>query len=313
MVFCIIGIVLIGLIILFLAGPRVKVDTGIRPVDLPEDLDDYLFEKEKNVPGLTPGTEKKIVWAGAPGEKTDSAFLYIHGFSATRQETVPVADRVAAFFNANLYYTRLKGHGRDGDALAEACAGDWISDIWEAWEIGRRIGRKNVIIAVSTGAPLAAWLATKVTGLSALVLISPNFEPADKAARLLLLPWGNLIARLSVGKYYHFEPQNSLHEKYWTSAYRSGALLQMMATCRLGWKADLESISIPILCLYTENDRVISIPKLKHAYERFGSGIKKIINVGKARDHNMTGSIISPETVDDVVDIIEAFLKQGVI
>ncbi|MDD4273595.1 MAG: hypothetical protein PHG14_07705 [Desulfobacter postgatei] len=38
--------------------------------------------------------------------------VYIHGFSATRKETAPLSDLVAKTLNANLFYTRLSGHGR---------------------------------------------------------------------------------------------------------------------------------------------------------------------------------------------------------
>jgi esterase/lipase len=308
MLFIIIGFII--LIFIFLAGPRVKIDTRLRPIELPEDLEKYLFDKESSIPGLIPETEKKIIWAGEKGKKTDFSIIYIHGFSATRQETAPVAEKVSEALHANLYYTRLKGHGRDGEAMSEATVEDWINDVWEAWEIGRRIGRKVIIIAVSTGAPLAAWLCTKAGDISAIITMSANFEPADKASRLLLFPWGNLIVKLVVGDYYQFQPHNELHAHFWTHRYRSEALLQMMATCQLGRKAALETINAPVLCLYTEHDTVVSIPALKRAFKRIGSPVKKIKNIKEAKDHVMSGYIISPETVEIVVKEIIAFLKE---
>jgi esterase/lipase len=307
----VISLIILSLVLVLLAGPRVKIDMRIKPPELPEDLEQYLFDTESSIPGLVPETEKKIIWAGEKGKKTDLSFIYIHGFSATRQETAPVAEKVAAAFHANLYYTRLKGHGRDGEVIAEATVGDWINDVWEAWEIGRRIGSKVIVIAVSTGAPLAAWLCTKAGDIAAIVMMSANFEPADKAARLLLFPWGNLIVKLVVGDYYQFEPRNELHAHFWTHRYRSEALLQMMATCQLGRKAALESISVPLLSLYTEHDRVVSIQALQKAFRRIGSPFKKMINIREAKDHVMSGYIISPETVEIVVREIVEFLKEA--
>ncbi|KZL20096.1 hypothetical protein PsAD2_01582 [Pseudovibrio axinellae] len=60
---------------------------------------------------------------------------------------------------ANLYYTRLTGHDRTGEALAEATLYDRINDLAEAVEIGRQIGEKIIIVSTSTGATLSAWLA----------------------------------------------------------------------------------------------------------------------------------------------------------
>ena len=281
---------------------------------LPADgLDEWLSGREAQIPGIRPGTEKQIVWAGEPGEKTPISIIYIHGFSATRGESFPVCDRVAEKLSANLFYTRLTGHGRDGEALGAARLDDWQADLLEAWEIGRRIGDETVVIAVSTGAPLAAWLAadTRVVesnGMSSLILISPNFEPADKSAKIVLWPGGLLLTRLAVGKEYGFETKNDQHAYYWTSSYPSRALRPMMQACRLGTKAPLEEIQAPLLVLYTENDEVVSIPALLDAYERFGSEHKSVINVAEAQDHNMAGDIISPETTQIVVDHILGFL-----
>ena len=282
----------------------------------PDELDAWLSQSEGQIPGIRPGTEKHIIWAGEPGEKTPISIIYIHGFSATRGESAPVCDRVAEELGANLYYTRLTGHGRDGDAMGEARLGDWQADVLEAWEIGRRIGEETIVVAMSTGAPLAAWLAADTPemenhGMTALILISPNFQPVNESAKIVLWPGGLLITRLVVGKYYSFEPQNELHAYYWTSSYPSKALRRMMQACRLGTKAPLEEIQVPTLFLYTENDEVVSIPALLEAYERFGSEEKSLINVTEAQDHNMTGDIISPETTQIVVDHILQFLAQS--
>ena len=77
----------------------------------PLDLDSYLRDREAVVGGITPGTEKRILWAGAAGARTDWAVVYLHGFSATSEEIRPVPDRVAAGLGANLYFTRLAGYG----------------------------------------------------------------------------------------------------------------------------------------------------------------------------------------------------------
>jgi len=310
MIIVIIIMIVLFILLIILAGPKVKVDTTLTPVKLPADLNLYLANKESDIPNLTPGTEKTIIWASGKEKKTDYSIIYIHGFTATRQETYPVADRIASSIGANLYYTRLKGHGKDGEALGEARLKDWINDIWEAWEIGRRIGQKVIIIAVSTGAPLAAWLCTKVDNIAALIMMSANFYPADKASGMILWPWGNLLIRLVLGKYHkQFKPINERHSRYWTSTYRSEALLAMMGVCKLGNKLDLDKIKVPVLFLYTENDKAISIPALKEVYEKISSPRKKIINIKEAKDHVIAGDIISPETNNKVVTLVLDFLE----
>ena len=126
--------------------PRDSVDRSISfdAGTLPDDLDAYLAASEAQVADLTPGSAKRIVWAGAVGAKTQLAIVYVHGFSATAEEIRPVPDNVAKAVGANLYFIRLAGHGRSGEAMATATAGDWVEDMAEAMAIGRQIGRAHV-------------------------------------------------------------------------------------------------------------------------------------------------------------------------
>ena len=56
--------------------------------------------------------------------------------------------------NANIFFTRLRGHGLDGEALAEATFDDWMIDTNEAIDIGNAIGDKLILIGCSTGCSL---------------------------------------------------------------------------------------------------------------------------------------------------------------
>ena len=106
---------LVLLVIVFALGPTPEVDTTLRPTELPEspaELPDHLAQTEGRFDDITPGAEKTVVWANPERrEQTPLALVYLHGYSATRQETAPLCDEVAKRLGANLYYTRLTGHG----------------------------------------------------------------------------------------------------------------------------------------------------------------------------------------------------------
>ncbi|MGL4320668.1 MAG: alpha/beta hydrolase, partial [Paracoccaceae bacterium] len=74
--------------------PRDSVDRQITfdAGTLPDDLDAYLATSEAGFADITPGSAKRIVWAGAVGAKTPLAIVYVHGFSATAEEIRPVPD-----------------------------------------------------------------------------------------------------------------------------------------------------------------------------------------------------------------------------
>ncbi len=302
------------LAVVFALGPRASVDVTLRPVALPEDLDGYLARSEARFADLRPGVEKTIVWADSSKAKTPVALVYLHGFSATRQETRPLCDTLAARLGANLFYTRLRGHGRSDDAMAEASANDWLNDSYEALEIGRRLGEQVILLGTSTGATLAAWLATQpeaADGLLALVLLSPNFAPKDSNTQLLLWPWGTTLARLVVGPYRQWEPYNDEQAKYWTTRYPSEVLVTMMGLVDLVDRADLGAIRAPVLVVYSPQDEVIDAGLIEARYPEIGSSPRRLVpldTVGDPSNHVLAGAILSPENTEPVAELVLEFL-----
>ncbi len=246
---------------LYLAGPRVPVDTTVTfdAAQVGEDVDAYLAAGEAGARSLRPDAAKQIIWAdpGAPG-RTPLAIVYVHGFSASKGEIRPVPDDVATRLGANLYFTRLTGHGQDGAALAEANVAAWVNDYAEALEIGRRLGDNLVIVATSTGAGLATWASTQpqlFRDVAALVLVSPNYRVNQAGAWALTGPWGAQLAAL--GEERQFTPQNEAHGRLWTTRYPTRAVLPMAALTPLAREARVETIAIPALFIYSPNDRII--------------------------------------------------------
>lgn len=300
----------------FLLGPTVPIDTTVHDLVLPPDLDRYLTESEASVPGIRPGTEKLILWANAAERsRTPLSLVYLHGFSATRQETRPLSEQIAHRLGANLFYTRLTGHGRDGAALARASVNDWLNDAVEALEIGRQLGDRVVVIGSSTGATLATWLATtqQTPDLTAVVLLSPNFGVQDGRAQILTLPWARRLAPLIAGPEHGFEPANARHERYWTTRYPTTALLPMMGLVELVRRSPLEQIELPVLILYSTHDTIIDLATLGAIHARLGSRHKPLIDIGGVEDpqrHVLAGDILSPGTTGPVSDHIIEFLRQ---
>ena len=156
-----------------------KLQPEIEALVLPDDLEAWLQQTEQQASnrfGLVPGTEKRITWAG-DDVQTPYSVLYLHGFSATRQETAPLAEIVAARLEANLYETRLTGHGRKRESLTGVRAEDWLQDAVEALTIAARLGERVIVIGTSTGATLAAAMLGHpvMDSVDTLVMISPNF------------------------------------------------------------------------------------------------------------------------------------------
>jgi len=151
---CVIAVVLGAL---WVFGPREPAGdaSAFDPEQIGRDLNGYLYSQERDVPSLRRQAQKHVLWADPVTKaQTEYSLVYIHGFSATMEEIRPVPDLVADALGANIFYARLTGHGRNGPAMGEARLADWRVDVAEALEIGRRIGRKVIVMSTSTGGSL---------------------------------------------------------------------------------------------------------------------------------------------------------------
>ncbi len=309
------GIVLCSiLIVIFVMGPKVEADTTIHPLTLPSDLDEYLKKSESAFTDIVPGTEKTIIWAGQPGVKTALAVIYLHGFSASRQETAPLSDKVATELKANLFYTRFTGHGRTNEAMRNGSVNAWINDLHEAMEIGRKLGEKIILIGLSTGATAATWLATQpmAEDVAAFILISPNFGLADKRSIILTRPWGGPLAERLLGPEYGWDSHNKLHHKYWTHRFPTKALLPMLAMVKLATSQDLNTIRKPLLIIYSPRDQVIDVKEIEKTYAKIGSERKELRAYSDDKspnNHVLAGDILAAESTGCIANIIVDFVK----
>ena len=307
-------LIVTGLLAVFFAGPRVEVSSQLKPLQLPADLDRYLADGEVRYPDIIPGTEKTIVWAHPDQRKTPLSVIYLHGFSATRQETAPLSDQVAKRLGANLFYTRLSGHGRGGAAMSEASVNDWLNDSQEALQIGQQLGERVLVIATSTGATLATWLATQPQSQKVLayVLISPNFAPKDRAAQVLTWPWARHFAPLLIGPEHHWQPRNAAQAQYWTHRFPTQALLPMMGLVEYVRELPVEAIHTPLLQIYSPEDQVVSPDAGVQMFARFGSSPKQLLALTDSQDdshHVLAGDILSPRDTPRVEAAILEFLQ----
>jgi esterase/lipase len=308
----------VGLVLVVVLGPRERFEERWAEPDLPADLDAYLRSAEAAVPALRPGDGKEVVWADpATRRRTPLAIAYLHGFSADRHEVEPLVSGVAADLGANLLFTRLRGHGRDGAAMAEATVEAWLDDTAEAVAIGGRIGERVVLVGTSTGGTLALWAATREEvrdRLAAVVLISPNFHPADRSSRLLLYPWGGLIARGVVGDQRCFTAENARQEAHWTTCYPTEALLPMMALVEHVRTMELSGVKTPALLVYSPSDRVVDVAETERVAARLTEAPLQVVRFETSDDpgqHVLAGDILSPASTPALASLIREFLARS--
>ncbi len=269
-----------------------------------------------NGPGIIPGTEKRVTWF-EDKQRTEWSVVYIPGFSATRQEVAPVAEQVATALGANLFETRLAGHGLESNALVGVTAEDWLDGTAEALAAGAALGDRIIVIATSTGATLATALLDHelMKPVDALVFLSPNFGLRDSAARRTTGPAGRILTRLLIGETRSWEPQNEAQARYWSTSYPSSALIEMvraldLAETKLGGPTPQRW-----LMFYSEKDTVIhpaAVPAVMDMIEGRDEQLVEMDSAGDASHHILAGDIMSPATTDEVVTTIVEFIRRPV-
>ncbi|MCW4114910.1 lysophospholipase [Aurantimonas sp. MSK8Z-1] len=304
---------------LWVFGPREPVDTTVTfdPSAIGSDPDAYLARTEADVPNLRPDAQKAIVWAyPASRAKTPLTIVYVHGFSASKEEVRPLPDEVAKALGANLYFTRLTGHGRNGPAMAEARVNDWINDFAEALAIAERIGERVVVVSTSTGGSIATLFAAthpelmgKVAGL---VEISPNFALRDPKAWMLNLPFARRLMPWVLDAEYGFEPVNAGQADHWTTRYPSSALLTLGAVTKAAREADVGAIRTPAFFITSPADAVVDPDAAEAVLARWG-GPHQALQIpvsGDPANHVLAGQYLSPQTTDELAQRITDWIKQ---
>jgi len=280
-------------------------------------LDAWLTDAEQLL-GVRQGMEKIIRWRrAAEPDRAPLSVVYIHGYTASRQETAPLSDNIAKALDANLHYTRLKGHGLGGEDLLEVSLTDWMADVRQALAVGRRIGERQIIVASSTGATLTALAAARSLlpdSVAAMVFLSPNYGPADRRAEFITLPAGRALGKMLVGDWRGEVPRNKLQAKYWTIPSPTYALIPMMQGVK-ELRELLESVSIrvPTLTFYSPDDTVVVPEFIESTQERFThelSRLEIVDNPGDSAAHLLAGDIMSPETTDGVCATAVEFIEQ---
>lgn len=224
----IILLVLLGLFILYFAGPEMP-----KPVinkNLPVitgSVENYVAAMEHK-PGLAirPGCEARIVWANdSTKQLTEFVLLYLHGFSASWREGYPVNEEFAHNFGCNAFFARLASHGEvTENPLIDMTPERLYESAKEALVVAGQLGQKVIVMGCSTGCTLALKLAADFPEkVNSLVLYSPNIQIKQKTAALLSGPWGLQIARLNYGGNFSVSPDDPNGEicKYWYCRYRA--------------------------------------------------------------------------------------------
>jgi esterase/lipase len=316
MIYLIILIIAIGLMFRF--GPRPRLDATERQSQVPQipiqKLPAWLDGQESHVPNLVPGAAAHIEWANEKDpQKTPYSFLYLHGFSATWQETAPLTSRLAKVRHANSVHGRLAGHG-EGETGMLTPAEHWLQSVTDHFELATRLGEKVIIVGVSTGCTVATWLLNNPSHadkVHACLFLSPNFRIRSPLGFLLTWPLSKHWIHLILGRHHEWEPMSDAQAAAWTSRYSTLALIEMQKTVDFAQELDFGQFKIPLAMMYMENDGTIHPPSAIQVFNRWAANHKELIRVdldGETEEHVFVGEITAPHRLDWCFERLNSFL-----
>jgi len=280
-----------------------------------DSIENHIKSSEEATPNLGQNIEKKILWASKPAHKTSLSIVFIHGFSATRAELSPVIENVAKALNANVFFTRLTGHGQDGEALSNATFEDWIDDTKEAINIGKTIGDEVILFGSSTGCSLIHSLLEDLKQIKSVIYVSPNFGPKSYKGHFLRAPGAKWYIPLILGKEHSFTPKNSEHERCWTTRYPTKALFAVKDSVVAASLINHSNIKLPMLFWFSDNDKVISAKDTRRIVSKMGGNVEIFNPILSPKDdplkHVVLGDILSPTKTDQGVKKILEWIKKN--
>jgi esterase/lipase len=303
------GIFLLGLIAIYLLGPRVKYDT---PKLLDTEISTSIAEiegqiaaKEKMITDIKPGNEAKIIWANdSLKQQTEYCLLYIHGFSASEMEGDPVHRDFAKRYGMNLYLPRLEDHGRaDTNSLMTLTPDNYLQSAEEAMDVAKILGKKVIVMSCSTGSTLGLILDAAGEKMEAHIMFSPNIDIADPMSNALVYPWGKQISSLVMNGEHNRINYTPEQQKYWNSIYHMNGVFAMKSMIKSYMTPEtFTKIKTPTFLGYyykdeSHQDKVVSVARMLEMYDQISTPTdkKEKMAFSEAGHHVVCSSLVSKE------------------
>lgn len=298
------------LAMVYMLGPKVETQRlTIAYPEIPKDpkgLEDHLKNREDTVKGMKPGNKAYIIWADSLNkQKTPYSIVYIHGFGASPMEGDPVHRFLAAHFSANLFVTRLPEHGISRkNGMEYLTAQDLANAAGEAYQIGKSLGEKVIVVGTSMGGALSLLLASQQADIHALVLYSPAIRDEKRLLEGFFKPWVFWIMKktlLDDG----VMNQKRVGEKgyYWSEEYHANGYESLAVLLYSEMNEETFSkVKQPVFMGYyykneQEKDLVVSVAKMQEMFGQLGTApeLKKEMAFPKTGDHVIASSITSQD------------------
>ena len=261
-----------------------KSDLNFKEVFIPTDigLDIYLKYSEISLGDVPEEAEKKIIWSNTEKNKTEIAFAFLPGFGTTSFQQKEFFDTLSKELDANIFLSRLSGHGREYPGSKQMSAENYLKDTTEAIEIAKRIGHKVILIGYSLGGALttAASFDEKLSkDLHGVILFAPAYVGTIGSNSLWFYRMSFLDkTNLDCNDYINDQKKYDC-TKYSTDVFEisdgveGGRIMSAVA------EKDFSENKVPALSFFDYDDNVINSYETEKRLDKWGNKKSKIVIV----------------------------------
>ena len=258
-----------------------KVNIAFPNIDISGDVQEYLDMRENKFPELHKDAKKKIIWRDKDKKnKSEYSLVFLHGGFATGRQQEETLVKIADKLNANLFISRLAGHGSGYLSTKELKAEDYLYDIAESVKIGKIIGEKVILMGFSAGGTFSL-MAAKDDQLSKyidyLVLVAP-YTP--RLSPIYFVAATGLFFK----KTYEFNFPSLFNlstdewSPFWVNKFDRNFPKEFWKAMYSGNELKYKKTSLPLLIFYEEKDKVVKADGVKKIFNSW-KGPKKIHNL----------------------------------
>lgn len=176
------------------------------------------------------------------------AVLFIHGFTAKKEDNKYFIEYLKKFKNITVFYFTLPGH--ENDTVSYVSYHEWLKESEKQFLEIKKNYKKVILIGHSMGAIIATYLASKYE-IHKLVLLSPaylfgSFEQNKQDLKQIIKMKEQ---KIETGFEGFFQKMKDVPVK---------SMVEYHKLSHIGRK-DLEKITCPVLVMHGDKDNVISI------------------------------------------------------
>lgn len=285
-----------------------------------EIVDGWIQQHEAEISDLKKDNNAMISWAKQSETATDLVFVYLHGFGASRMEAEPVISKLAKEFEANVFYARLKGHGRSGvEGFEELTKEKYLESAEQALEIGRLLGKKVLLISTSTGGTLSLHLASKHDDIVGLLMYSPFVGLKNPMMSQITTPQGREMFKSIIGGEVQKMDRPEPESNYWSTKYHINAYVALIGMLKETMTPEtFKAVNCPVFMAYyykneQEQDEVVSVSAMLEMYDQLGTPreLKKKQAFPETGNHVIASDLRSKDW-ESVLEESQKFIKHKI-